>query len=41
MAGAVGDEIDRVAEIMVREKCVRVARAREILEKLREERRRR
>ena len=41
MAGAVGDEIDRVAEIMVREKCVRVDRAREILEKLREERRRR
>ena len=40
MAGAVGDEIDRVAEIMVREKCVRVDRAREILEKLREERRR-
>ncbi|MCD6312499.1 MAG: hydroxymethylglutaryl-CoA reductase, degradative [Thaumarchaeota archaeon] len=41
MAGAVGDEIDRVAEIMVREKQVRVDRAKEILEKLREERRRR
>ena len=35
MAGAVGDEIDRVAEIMVREKVVRVDRAKEILEKLR------
>ena len=39
MAGAVGDEIDRVAEIMVREKCVRVDRAKEILEKLRKEKR--
>ncbi len=38
MAGAVGDEIDQVAEIMVREKCVRVDRAKEILEKLRRER---
>ncbi|MEM4828492.1 MAG: 3-hydroxy-3-methylglutaryl-CoA reductase, partial [Nitrososphaerota archaeon] len=37
MAGAVGDEIDQVAEIMVREKCVRVDRAKEILEKLRRE----
>jgi len=39
MAGAVGDEIDRVAEIMVKEKCVRVDRAKEILEKLRKEKR--
>jgi len=37
MAGAVGDEVDRVAEIMVREKCVRVDRAKEILERLRKE----
>jgi len=35
MAGAVGDEIDEVAEQMVREKCVRVDRAKEILEELR------
>ena len=35
MAGAVGDEVDKVAEIMVREKCIRVDRAKEILEKLR------
>lgn len=37
MAGAVGDEIDQVAEIMVREKCIRADRAKEILEKLRRE----
>jgi hydroxymethylglutaryl-CoA reductase len=41
MAGAVGDEIDQVAEIMVREKCIRLDRAKEILEKLRRERERR
>jgi len=35
MVGAVGDEVDKVAEIMVREKCIRVDRAKEILEKLR------
>lgn len=35
MAGAVGDEIDKVAETMVREKCIRLDRARELLEKLR------
>ncbi len=40
MAGAVGDEIDQVAEIMVREKCIRLDRAKEILEKLRRERER-
>jgi len=37
MAGAIGDEIDQVAEIMVREKCIRVDKAKEILEKLRRE----
>jgi len=37
MAGAVGDEIDQVAEIMVREKCVRVDKAKEILERIRKE----
>jgi len=36
MAGAEGDEIDRVAEILVKEKKIRVDRAKEILEKLRE-----
>jgi len=36
MAGAKGDEIDKVAEILVKEKKVRVDRAKEILEKLRE-----
>jgi len=41
MAGAVGDEIDQVAERMVREKRVRVDRAKEILEELRRERARR
>ncbi|MDW8022102.1 MAG: hypothetical protein RMI78_05695, partial [Nitrososphaerota archaeon] len=35
MAGAVGDEIDKVAEIMAREKCIRVDRAKELLEELR------
>jgi len=40
MAGAMGDEIDQVAEIMVREKCIRLDRAKEILEKLRRERER-
>jgi hydroxymethylglutaryl-CoA reductase len=40
MAGAVGDEIDQVAEIMVQEKCIRLDRAKEILEKLRRERER-
>ncbi len=40
MAGAVGDEIDQVAEIMVREKCIRADRAKEILEKLRREKER-
>ena len=40
MAGAVGDEIDQVAEIMVREKCIRLDHAKEILEKLRRERER-
>lgn len=40
MAGAVGDEIDQVAEIMVREKCIRLDRAKEILEKLRKEKER-
>lgn len=39
MAGAVGDEIDEVAERMVRERCIRVDRAREILEEIRRERR--
>ena len=37
MAGAVGDEIDQVAEIMVREKCVRVDKAKEILKRIRKE----
>ncbi len=41
MAGAVGDEIDQVAERMVREKRVRVDRAKEILEELRRGRARR
>ncbi len=41
MAGAVGDEIDQVAERMVREKRIRVDRAKEILEELRRERARR
>ena len=40
MAGAVGDEIDQVAETMVQEKCIRLDRAKEILEKLRRERER-
>jgi hydroxymethylglutaryl-CoA reductase len=35
MAGAVGDEIDIVAERMVKEKTIRVDRARQILEELR------
>ncbi|MEM4465917.1 MAG: 3-hydroxy-3-methylglutaryl-CoA reductase, partial [Nitrososphaerota archaeon] len=35
MAGAVGDEIDIVAEQMVREKTIRVDRAQEILKELR------
>jgi len=35
MAGAKGDEIDKVAEILVKERKVRVDRAREILENLR------
>ena len=35
MAGAVGDEIDLVAERMVREKIIRVDRAKEILEEIR------
>ncbi len=39
MAGAVGDEIDEVAELMIREKCVRVDRAKEILKELRRKRR--
>jgi len=39
MAGATGDLIDKVAEIMVSEKKVRVDRAREILEKLKNENR--
>ena len=41
MAGAVGDEIDLVAEEMIREKCIRVDRAKEILERIRRERGRR
>ncbi len=36
MAGAKGEEIDRVAELLVKEKKVRVDRAKEILEELRE-----
>jgi hydroxymethylglutaryl-CoA reductase len=36
MAGAKGDLIDKVAEIIVREKKIRVDRAREVLEKLAE-----
>jgi len=39
MAGAVGDEIDLVAEAMVREKIIRVDRAQEILEEIRSRRR--
>lgn len=35
MAGAQGDEIDRVAEIMIEERKVRMDRAKEILEELR------
>ncbi len=35
MAVAVGDEIDIVAERMVREKIIRVDRAKQILEELR------
>ncbi|PUA31974.1 MAG: hydroxymethylglutaryl-CoA reductase, degradative [Candidatus Terraquivivens tikiterensis] len=35
MAGAVGDEVDRVAELMVREGVVRLDKAVEILERLR------
>ena len=35
MAGAVGDEIDLVAERMVRDKIIRVDRAKEILEEIR------
>lgn len=35
MAGAVGDEIDKVAEILVKEKKIRVDRAKEVLEELR------
>jgi len=34
MAGAIGDEIDRAAEIMVKEDCIRVDWARGILEEL-------
>ena len=41
MAGAVGDEIDLVAEEMIREKCIRVDKAKEILERIRRERGRR
>ncbi len=37
MAGAKGDEIEKVAEIMVKEKKVRVDRAKEILEEIRDE----
>ena len=36
MAGAKGDEIEKVAEIMVKEKKVRVDRAKEILEEIRD-----
>ena len=36
MAGAKGEEIDRVAELLVKEKKVRVDRAKEILEEIRE-----
>ncbi len=36
MAGAKGDEINKVAELLVKEKKVRVDRAKEILEELRE-----
>ncbi|MCS6770050.1 MAG: hydroxymethylglutaryl-CoA reductase, degradative [Candidatus Caldarchaeum sp.] len=39
MAGAVGDEIDMVAESMVREKTIRVDRAEEILSEIRARRR--
>ncbi|MDW7977864.1 MAG: hydroxymethylglutaryl-CoA reductase, degradative [Candidatus Caldarchaeum sp.] len=39
MAGAVGDEIDIVAEAMVREKTIRVDRAEEILSEIRARRR--
>lgn len=38
MAGAVGDEIDRVAEILVKERKIRVDRAKEVLEELRQRR---
>ncbi len=36
MAGATGDEIDRVAEVMIKEKKIRMDRAKEILDELRE-----
>ncbi len=35
MAGAVGDEVDRVVEVMVRERKIRLDYAKEILEKIR------
>ncbi|KAA0002403.1 MAG: hydroxymethylglutaryl-CoA reductase, degradative [Thermoplasmata archaeon] len=35
MAGAQGDEIDRVAEVMIKEKKIRMDRAKEILDELR------
>lgn len=35
MAGAKGDEIDRVAEVMIKEKKIRMDRAKEILDELR------
>ena len=35
MAGATGDEIDRVAEVMIKEKKIRMDRAKEILDELR------
>jgi hydroxymethylglutaryl-CoA reductase len=35
MAGADGDEIEKVAEVLVKERCIRVDRAKEVLAKLR------
>jgi len=37
MAGAKGEEIDKVADLMVKEGKVRLDRAKEILEKIRKE----
>ena len=35
MAGAVGEEIDKVVEVLVRERKVRLDRAKEVLEEIR------